>query len=195
MYCCLWEERKHWIVLYCKTSWSQYIYFLFVECIKLNLNWFHLTLFLYLYCCQRMQRPEAEFKDFEPRLKFKPRLKYGWFHLKLYTIFQDLSRRSIETGFWWFETRLKFIKFGHGKYYFFSLKYCLTSFYSRYLTIKFWGFRPIHCFGFIWQIYKKTYCKKLLIFQRILNFFLKCFSTFYMFINKNDKNLYGPKQE
>ena len=28
--------------------------------------------------------PEAEFKEFEPRLKFKPRLKYGWFHLKLY---------------------------------------------------------------------------------------------------------------
>ena len=37
---------------------------------------------------------EAEFKEFEPRLK------YGWFHLKLYSIFQDLSRRSIETGFW-----------------------------------------------------------------------------------------------
>ena len=29
---------------------------------------------------------EAEFKE------FKPRLKYGWFHLKLYLIFQDLSR-------------------------------------------------------------------------------------------------------
>ena len=24
--------------------------------------------------------PEAEFKEFEPRLKFKPQLKYGWFH-------------------------------------------------------------------------------------------------------------------
>ena len=44
-------------------------------------------------------QPEAEFKEFEPRLKFKPRLKYGWFHLKLYYIFQDFSRRSIETGF------------------------------------------------------------------------------------------------
>ena len=32
--------------------------------------------------------------------KFKPRLKYGLFHLKLYSIFQDLGRRSIETGFW-----------------------------------------------------------------------------------------------
>ena len=31
--------------------------------------------------------PEAEFKEFELlrlRLKFKPRLKYSWFHLKLY---------------------------------------------------------------------------------------------------------------
>ena len=26
----------------------------------------------------------AEFKEFERRFKFKPRLKYGWFHLKLY---------------------------------------------------------------------------------------------------------------
>ena len=28
------------------------------------------------------------------------RLKYGWFHLKLYSMFQDLRRCSIETGFW-----------------------------------------------------------------------------------------------
>ena len=28
--------------------------------------------------------PEAEFKEFDPRLKFKSRLKNGWFHLKLY---------------------------------------------------------------------------------------------------------------
>ena len=40
------------------------------------------------------KEPEAEFKEFEPRLK------YGWFHLKLYSMFQDLSLRSIETGFW-----------------------------------------------------------------------------------------------
>ena len=31
------------------------------------------------YCGQ----PEAEFKEFVQRLKFKPRLKQGWFHLKL----------------------------------------------------------------------------------------------------------------
>ena len=34
-------------------------------------------------------RSEAEFKELEPRLKFKPWLKYGWFHLKLYLNFQD----------------------------------------------------------------------------------------------------------
>ena len=44
--------------------------------------------------------PEAKFKKFEPWLKFKPRVKYGWFYLKLYYIIQDLSRRSIDTGFW-----------------------------------------------------------------------------------------------
>ena len=27
---------------------------------------------------------EAEFKEIEPRFKFKPRLKYGWFRLNLY---------------------------------------------------------------------------------------------------------------
>ena len=43
---------------------------------------------------------EADSKEFESRLKFKPRFKYGWFHLKSYSLFQDLSRRSIETGFW-----------------------------------------------------------------------------------------------
>ena len=37
--------------------------------------------------------PVAEFKEFERRFKFKPRFKYGWFHLKLYQMFQDLSRR------------------------------------------------------------------------------------------------------
>ena len=37
----------------------------------------------------------AEFKEFERRFKFKPRFKYGWFHLKLNQMFQDLSRRLI----------------------------------------------------------------------------------------------------
>ena len=31
-----------------------------------------------------VHRPESEFKEFELRLKFKPRLKYGWFNLNLY---------------------------------------------------------------------------------------------------------------
>ena len=37
----------------------------------------------------------AEFKEFERRFKFKPRFKYGWFHLKFYQMFQDLKRRLI----------------------------------------------------------------------------------------------------
>ena len=41
-------------------------------------------------------RSVAEFKEFERRFKFKPRFKCGWFHLKLYQKFQDLS----QTGFW-----------------------------------------------------------------------------------------------
>ena len=40
-------------------------------------------------------RAVAEFKEFERRFKFKPRFKYGWFHLKLYQMFQDLSLRLI----------------------------------------------------------------------------------------------------
>ena len=47
----------------------------------------------------------AEFKEFERRFKFKPQFKYGWFHLKLYQMFQDLSRRClIQTGVWGIET-------------------------------------------------------------------------------------------
>ena len=38
---------------------------------------------------------EAEFKEFERRFKFKPRFKYGRLLLKLYQMFQDLSRRLI----------------------------------------------------------------------------------------------------
>ena len=57
-------------------------------------------------------QPEAEFKEFESRLKFETHLKYCWFRLKLYSMFQDLGRCSIETGFWlYFQMRLKFLKF------------------------------------------------------------------------------------
>ena len=37
------------------------------------------------------------FKEFEPRLKIETR-----FHLALYSMFRDLSRRTIGTAFWWF---------------------------------------------------------------------------------------------
>jgi len=40
-------------------------------------------------------RSTVEFKEFERRFKFKPRVKYGWFHLKLYQMFQDLKQRLI----------------------------------------------------------------------------------------------------
>jgi len=56
---------------------------------------------------KQAKRTEAEFKEFEPRLKFETRPKYGWFYLRLWSMFQDLSRRSIETVFW-----LKLNKFG-----------------------------------------------------------------------------------
>ena len=41
----------------------------------------------------KSKKPLAEFKEFERRFKFKMRFKYGWFHLKMYQMFQDLSRR------------------------------------------------------------------------------------------------------
>ena len=50
-------------------------------------------------CAPKINKYEAEFKEIERRLKLKPWLKYGLFHLKLYSTFQDLSRRSIEAGF------------------------------------------------------------------------------------------------
>ena len=49
---------------------------------------------------------EADFKEFKPQLKY----------LKLYLMFQDLSRRLIKPVFGGFETLLKFIKFGLGKH-------------------------------------------------------------------------------
>ena len=48
---------------------------------------------------------EAEFKEFETRLK------HDWFHFKLYSVFRDLSRQSIATGFRRFSDALKFLKF------------------------------------------------------------------------------------
>jgi len=46
------------------------------------------------------QTSVAEYKEFEPRLKFKLGLKYCWFFLKLYSVFQDLSRRSTKPDLW-----------------------------------------------------------------------------------------------
>ena len=49
----------------------------------------------YIVMCA--QRPNL--KNLSRGLNFKSRLKYAWFRLKLYSMFQDLSRRSIEFGF------------------------------------------------------------------------------------------------
>ena len=53
----------------------------------------------YLICLSFQKHPEAEFKELEPRLKFETWLKW-LFHIKLYSMFQDFSRRSVETSFW-----------------------------------------------------------------------------------------------
>ena len=50
-------------------------------------------------CRSRMGR-FLKFRLQRPNFKNEPRLKYGLFCLKLYSMFQDLSRRSIKTGFW-----------------------------------------------------------------------------------------------
>jgi len=58
--------------------------------IIVNLD-FHIPMLL----TSRLYKSEVKFR------KFETRLKYGWFHLKvMYSIFQDLSRRSIETSVW-----------------------------------------------------------------------------------------------
>ena len=59
-------------------------------------------MYVYVSCIifQFWKETDAEFKEFEPQLKFKSRLKYGWFQLKSNLMFQDLSRRSIEIGSW-----------------------------------------------------------------------------------------------
>ena len=57
-----------------------------------------------------MQKPNL--KNLSHGLNLRRGSNHGWFHLKLYAMFQDLSQCSNETGFGGFETRLKFIKFG-----------------------------------------------------------------------------------
>ena len=67
-----------------------------------------------------IEQSEAEFKEFEPRFK------HGGFHLKLYSLFLDLSRRSIGTGFWRIkDMEFKIFKFGLWRLVGFSHKYNL----------------------------------------------------------------------
>ena len=65
---------------------------------KIWLNQF-LVIIEYYEHYQKNFRTEAEFKEFQPWLKFEMRIKYGWFHSKFYSMFQDLSRRSILNRF------------------------------------------------------------------------------------------------
>ena len=53
--------------------------------------------------------PVSEFKEFERRFKFKPRLKYGWFHLKCFKIL-TLHLNQPEMEFKEFEPRFKSAK-------------------------------------------------------------------------------------
>ena len=46
---------------------------------------------LFRFYEEKIIRPLVEFKEFDRRFNFEPRLKYGWLHLKLYQMFQDLS--------------------------------------------------------------------------------------------------------
>ena len=58
------------------------------------------TIHPYLWVILKYSTTEAEFKELSRGLNLSRSSNMGYFHLKLYSIFQDLSRRSIETGFW-----------------------------------------------------------------------------------------------
>ena len=57
---------------------------------------------------KQKERSEAEFKEFEPRLTFKPQQMYGC--IKFFKMKAGAQLKLVFEGF---ETRLKFIKFGH----------------------------------------------------------------------------------
>ena len=50
--------------------------------------------------------PVTEFKEFERRFKFKPRFKYGWFHLKCFKIQAGAKFKPGFGGFFKFHLRL-----------------------------------------------------------------------------------------
>ena len=60
-----------------------------VQCTMYNVRKLYIVQFI---CGMKLV---AEFKEFERRFKFKPRFKYGWFHLKLYQMLRDLSLRLV----------------------------------------------------------------------------------------------------
>ena len=65
--------------------------------------------------------PEAEFKEFEPRIIS------SWFHLKLYSVFKIKAGAQLKPGFGRFDTQLKFINFGHWR----SIKHNVECWYNK----------------------------------------------------------------
>ena len=92
MICCLWGPLKSRVRnLWIEAPYNTWTLIPWITRSISVLSFFPLPSFFHL----RLTQPMAEFKEFERRFKFKPRLKYGCFHLKLYQMYQDLSRRLI----------------------------------------------------------------------------------------------------
>ena len=100
-----WEEIRKpspQLINICRENKHFYVFTLKQSFFSLFVNFFNFHLQIVFYCplkssllinCKKNVNPESEFKEFEPRLKLETRLKYSWFHLRLYSMFQDLSRR------------------------------------------------------------------------------------------------------
>ena len=74
--------------------WYRKIVFLYIWMFKIKL------VFMYFWINKSaILSSKAKFKEFVQQLKFKQRLKYCSFHLKLYSMLQNLNQGSIETGF------------------------------------------------------------------------------------------------
>ena len=73
----------------------------------------------------KTRRTKAKFKEFEQWLKFKLRLKYGWFHLKLFA--------QLKPVFGGFKMRLKFIEFRHMSLF----KNAITVIFQCYFQLQF----------------------------------------------------------
>ena len=59
--------------------------------ITFYLKEFIIDINLYILFSMCVSQPAADFKEFELRLKFETRLKYGWFLFKLYSMFPNCA--------------------------------------------------------------------------------------------------------